>query len=176
MHVAVMASCSPVRRLGLHAAAAPLVAALLVAALLLPLGATPTLAQTPSGGAMPGSPAASDSTATRRERAWTPIVTRGGLAVSHIFYPDAQGREAGGVVLRLANTNAHAVRYAFTVVFRAGEGTERTARVRGRLAAGQRRTGSHDGLFWTPFAADARRSLGEVGLRGLRVRRAPGGG
>jgi hypothetical protein len=87
------------------------------------------------------------------------------VAVSYIFYEKADNQN-NGVVLRLQNENAHPVRYAFRVVFRA-DGAERTATAEGRLQAGQMRTGDEDGLFWIPFQDG--RTIIQVGLRGFYV-------
>ncbi len=102
------------------------------------------------------------------EKAWRPIIEHEGVAFSFIFYPYADN-EHGGVVVRLINRNDYAVDYAFTMVFRDGDGHEETARAEGRLRPGELQTGDRAGLFWIPFMDG--RSIGEVGLRGYRVTR-----
>lgn len=101
------------------------------------------------------------------DSAWTPIVERDGVQFSYIFYGRADN-ENNGVVIRLRNQNDHAVRFAFTVIFR-GTGAEATARAEGQLKAGEMKTGEKDGLFWIPFTDDTR--IREVGLRGITVTR-----
>lgn len=118
------------------------------------LCAGPALAQTP------------DSARHWTDDAWTPIATRGGVAFSYIFYQKADNAN-NGVVVRLRNQNAYAVRYAFTVIFRTSN-DERTARATGRLDAGEMKTGAADGLFWIPF--EDGRTIGQIGLRGIRIR------
>lgn len=97
--------------------------------------------------------------------AWTPIVERDGVQFAYIFYGKADN-ENNGVVVRLRNRNDHAVRYVFTIIFRA-TGAEATARAEGHLEAGEMKTGEEDGLFWIPFTDDTR--IREVGLRGITV-------
>lgn len=96
---------------------------------------------------------------------WRPVVEQDGLAIDYIVYRKADNAN-NGVVLRLANRNAHAVRYRFVAVFR----TARDARerlVEGRLEAGQQATGDLDGLFFIPFPDG--QALTHIGLRGLRI-------
>lgn len=102
--------------------------------------------------------------------AWKTLHEQDGLAIRYIFYREADTRN-DGVVLLLDNTNPHAVDYRFKVVFR-GDASEVVEVVSGRLAAGERRTGDAEGLFWIPFEnGDA---VAELGLRGLRVEAVPG--
>jgi hypothetical protein len=110
--------------------------------------------------------AAPDTTDPWHDDAWTRIVEREGVRIDYIYYPDADN-EHDGIVVRLTNDNDVPVRYAFTLIFRAPD-AETTAAVRGRLDAGQMKTGEEAGLFWIPFT-DEGRSLSEVGLRGLEV-------
>lgn len=118
----------------------------------------------PSGAQPTGAPA--DSTTPWHDDAWTPIVKQNGVRIDYIYYPNADN-EHDGIVLRLTNENDVAVRYAFTVVFRAPE-ADTSAGVRGRLDPGQMKTGDSAGLFWVPFKGEDR-SLGEVGLRGIEI-------
>lgn len=97
--------------------------------------------------------------------AWRPLLTHRGVVFSYLFYKEADNVH-NGVVLKLANTNAYAVRYRFRMIFRA-EGAEQEARVVGRLAPGEVRTGDAAGLFWIPFTDG--RQIAEIGLRGYRV-------
>lgn len=107
-----------------------------------------------------------DSVQTWHEDAWTPIVEQEGVGVSYIFYPDADN-DNNGVVLRLRNSNDVAVRYGFTIIFRAPN-AERSASVEGHLDPGEMKTGDSEGLFWIPFP-EGEHDIGEVGLRGLEI-------
>lgn len=111
-----------------------------------------------------------DSTRSWQDDAWTPIVSHDGVEVRYIFYSEADNAN-NGVVLRLHNRNAVAVRYHFTVIFRT-PADERTAEVDGVLEPGEMKTGESDGLFWIPFPDG--QSIGEIGLRGLEVETAEG--
>lgn len=129
-----------------------------------------------AGGVAQDSTAAQDRAAARpdtslgwQEDAWTTIVTRNGVTVSYIFYPEADNQN-NGVVLRLQNRNAHPIRYQFTILFRGPEGSK-SAEAEGRMAGESMKVGDKDELFWIPFT-DGRR-LAEVGLRGLRITRSP---
>ena len=110
---------------------------------------------------------ASDSTEAWHEWAWTPIVSRGGVQISYLFYREADNVN-DGVVLRLRNTNDVPVRYSFTVLFRGPEGAAQ-GQADGRLAPGEVKTGEEDGLFWIPFRDG--NAVGRVGLRGIRIQR-----
>ncbi len=112
-------------------------------------------------------PAASAQRAAMDE-AWKPMLVHEGVAFSYIFYSEADERH-DGVVVRLVNRNGYAVRYRFTMVFRAETGDEHTERAEGTLEPGEMKTGDAAGLFWIPFKDG--RSIGEVGLRGWRVTR-----
>lgn len=132
----------------------------------LALGPPGAAAQSP--GATPGpDTTGADTTRAWHDGAWNDIVTREGLSVSYIFYARADNSN-NGVVLRLRNHNDYPVRYRFTVIFRGPDGRA-SAQAHGRVAARSIKTGEHDGLFWVPFKDG--RSIGEVGLRGLEVRR-----
>jgi hypothetical protein len=109
---------------------------------------------------------APDTTDPWHDDAWTHIVEREGVRIAYIYYPDADN-EHDGIVVRLTNDNDVPVRYAFTLIFRAPD-AETTATVRGRLDAGQMKTGDKAGLYWTPFTGTDR-SIGEIGLRGLEI-------
>lgn len=110
--------------------------------------------------------AARDSGKAWHENAWTRMIEQGGVRISYIYYTEADN-EHDGVVLRLINDNDVAVRYAFTLIFRAPDADTSTV-VRGRLAPGEMKTGDDAGLFWVPFR-DGDRSIGEIGLRGLNI-------
>jgi uncharacterized SAM-binding protein YcdF (DUF218 family) len=116
------------------------------------------------GGARGEGPAR-DSTWRWSDDAWNPITTVDGVRFSYLFYSEADN-ENNGIVLRLENGNDHAVRYDFTVVFRAPD-AERKGTAEGVLQAGQMKTGEPSGLFWIPFKDG--RSIGEVGLRGIEI-------
>jgi hypothetical protein len=135
-------------------------------AFLMCVGAAPARAQTPTT-------APTDTSQNWYETAWTPIVVRNGVQISYIFYSEADNKN-DGVVLRLRNRNEHAVRYAFTVIFR-GPDAEATAGVEGTLQAGEMKTGDNDGLFWIPFKKQDYR-VGEIGIRGLDIAPAEAGG
>lgn len=107
-----------------------------------------------------------DSSEAWHEDAWTPILERDGLQISYLYYPEADN-EHDGIVLRLVNTAEEPLRYAFTLVFRAPD-AKTDVSVRGRLEPGEMRTGDDAGLFWMPFR-EADRSIGEIGLRGLKI-------
>jgi flagellar hook assembly protein FlgD len=113
--------------------------------------------------------ATADTARAWHDTAWTPIVVRNGVQIAYIFYSEADNAN-NGVVIRLRNQNEHPVRYAFTIIFRGPEG-EASAQADGRLRAGEMKTGDDDGLFWIPFKDG--RSIGEVGLREIEVRRVP---
>jgi hypothetical protein len=94
------------------------------------------------------------------------MVAQDGVRIDYIYYPEADS-EHDGVVLRLTNDTGAPVRYAFTLIFRAPT-ADTTVAVQGRLEPGQMKTGDRSGLFWVPFRK-ADRSIGEIGLRGLRI-------
>ncbi|MEM1094374.1 MAG: hypothetical protein AAGJ10_07195 [Bacteroidota bacterium] len=102
--------------------------------------------------------------------AWTPIITHDGLAISYIFYDEADN-ENNGVVIKLVNQNAHAIGYRFKVIFRDGDRNAVEKQVKGEIEGYGARTGTEDGLFWIPFPDG--RSIGEVGLKGYKVWRLP---
>ena len=87
------------------------------------------------------------------------------MAFDYIFYSEADNVN-NGVVIRLHNQNEYAVSLRFLIVFRS-DGAEHSELFRGRLDAGEMRTGDAAGLFWVPFPDG--RTIGEIGLRGYRV-------
>ena len=99
------------------------------------------------------------------EPGWRPLLQHDGLVFRYIFYREADTVN-DGLVLRLTNTNAHAIRYRFLIVFRSDE-REHVEEVTGRLGAGEDITGDLEGLFWVPFPDGA--PISEVGLRGYTV-------
>jgi len=107
-----------------------------------------------------------DSVDEWHEDAWTQIVEQNGVHISYIFYPEANNKH-NGVVLRLENENDTAIRYSFTLIFRAPE-TDTTTQVQGTLRAGAMKTGEESGLFWIPFRKTGH-TIGAIGLRGLDV-------
>lgn len=96
---------------------------------------------------------------------WKEIIQEDGVAFSYIYYREADNTN-GGIVVKLVNTNDHAVDYHFKIIFRA-DGDERIEQAEGKLEAGQAKTGDSDGLFWIPF--EDGRGIGEVGLRGYEI-------
>lgn len=119
--------------------------------------------------ALPGYAQQPDTARHWSDDAWTPIIEEGGVAFSYIFYREANSYH-NGVVVRLINRNDYPVRYAFTIIFRAGDGQEKVDQARGTLEAGAMKTGDASGLYWIPFRDERR--IGEVGLRGIRIERA----
>ena len=107
-----------------------------------------------------------DSSKPWHDDAWTKIIEHNGVHIDYIYYPEAD-TENDGVVVRLTNVNDGPIGYDFTLIFRAPE-AETTAVVKGRLDAGQMKTGDDAGLYWVPFKGE-NRSIGEIGLRGLEV-------
>ena len=110
-------------------------------------------------------PSASAQTIAKEE-AWQPILTHEGVRFAFLFYSVADNFNNGVVVL-LVNTNDHAVRYRFKMVFRSAGGDEAVEEVEGELGAGEAKTGDRDGLFWIPFPDG--QYISEVGLRGYQV-------
>lgn len=107
-----------------------------------------------------------DSAKKWHEDAWTHIVQQKGIRISYIYYPEADN-EHDGIVLRLDNDTDGAVRYGFTIIFRAPE-AETTTTVQGMLRPGQMKTGEDAGLFWIPFEGEDH-NIGEIGLRNLEI-------
>jgi hypothetical protein len=110
---------------------------------------------------------------------WQRLVDHEGVEISFLFHRKADTHRQG-VVVYLTNSNEHAVEFSFTLIFRTQDREHREL-VTGRLAPGERRTGSEAGLFWIPFddvcgpqGIDPCR-IGEVGLRSYRVTRASSG-
>ncbi len=130
------------------------------------------LVATPSVRAQDSTTASADTTQPWYEGAWKRIVEREGVGIAYLFYSEADN-ENNGVVLRLKNQNDYAVHYEFTVLFRGPQG-KASAHAEGTLAPGEMKTGSNSGLFWIPFE-DGRR-VGELGVRGLEIRRTDGQG
>jgi hypothetical protein len=91
-----------------------------------------------------------------------------GLIVSFIFYSEGDGDENNGVVVYLENKNNYNVSFKFTLIFRAGA-TDGVRTIDGTMIPGERRTGSHDELYFIPF--EDGRSLSEVGIKNCKVRR-----
>lgn len=94
------------------------------------------------------------------------IVEKEGLGIYFLFYSEGNGVEHNGVVIYLKNAKPYAVDYSFTLIFRA-DTTEKEQGVKGTLKAGERKTGSNEGLYFIPFAD--KRSISEVGVTMLRV-------
>lgn len=94
------------------------------------------------------------------------IVEKDGLGIYFIFYSEGNGVEHNGVVIYLENENDFHVSYSFVLIFRADQ-TEKEQEVKGTLKAGERKTGSNEGLYFIPFAD--KRSIWEVGVTKVRV-------
>jgi len=91
-----------------------------------------------------------------------------GLIVSFIFYSEGDGDENNGVVIYLENKNDYNISYKFTLIFRAGA-TDEVRTIDGTMIPKERRTGSHDELYFIPF--EDGRSLSEVGIKSCKVKR-----
>lgn len=106
---------------------------------------------------------------TSSDWAWKDVVTQDSVAVQYIFYarPDASN---DGVVLKLVNRNPHPVEYSFTVIFRSGDEHVEEQSVGGRIPALSLVTGEEEGLYFEPFEDEI--SVGMIGIRSLRIRRA----
>ena len=91
------------------------------------------------------------------------------MAIRYLFYSQADNVN-NGVVLRLDNHGSQRISYRFVALFRSGEAQAERA-VSGQLHPGESVTGDSDGLFFIPFADG--RSVEQIGLRGLRIRRLP---
>lgn len=94
------------------------------------------------------------------------IVEQDGLGIYFLFYSEGNGIEHNGVVIYLKNENQNPINYNFLLIFRADQ-TEREQEVKGTLKAGERKTGSNDGLYFIPFSD--KRSITEVGVKNIRV-------
>jgi hypothetical protein len=114
-----------------------------------------------------GMPAYGQTTTT--DWAWRPLLEHDGVSFTYLFYSHAD-TENNGVVLKLANTNKHAVAYRFKIIFRTLE-EEHEEEVTGYLGPLQVKTGDPDGLFWIPFRDG--QTIAEVGLRGYHVEPVP---
>ncbi len=127
--------------------AAGLVGLLLIGGL-----STSALAQTPPG-----------------DWAWKSVVTQDSVAIRYLFYSHADNVN-NGVVLRLDNRGSARIAFRFIALFRSG-GAQAEREVSGQLGAGESVTGDSDGLFFIPFADG--RSVEQIGVRGLRIRKLP---
>lgn len=109
---------------------------------------------------------------TSTDYAWRVVAEQGGVRLDYLHYPSgiADSARADAVVLKLHNTNAHAIAYRFTVVFRSADGARVEELAVGEIEARGGRTGTLGGLHFTPFPAGV--AVAEIGLRGLRVERA----
>jgi hypothetical protein len=94
------------------------------------------------------------------------IVEKDGFGIYFLFYSEGNGVENNGVVIYLENKNDYPIRYTFQLVFRTEIG-EKTQEVEGSLKAGERKTGSNEGLYFIPFKD--KRSIIEVGVKKIRV-------
>ena len=96
------------------------------------------------------------------------LFNRDGFVVSFIFYSEGDGDENNGVVIYLENKNDYNISYKFTLIFRAGA-TDRVRTINGTMIPREKRTGSHDELYFIPF--EDGRSLSEVGIKNCKVKR-----
>ncbi|NBB86357.1 MAG: hypothetical protein GVY12_09115 [Bacteroidetes bacterium] len=96
--------------------------------------------------------------------AWRPLVELEGVAFDYLYYSE-QRSTVDGVVLKLHNQNAYAIRYRFRVVVRTRTG-EYEHPASGTLAPGETVTGDADGLY---FTVEERETIAEIGLRGYRI-------
>jgi hypothetical protein len=103
------------------------------------------------------------------EGAWKPVATEDSVAIRYLFYSQADNVN-NGLVLRLDNRGSARIAYRFIALFRSGE-AQAEREVSGLLKAGESVTGDSDGLFFIPFPDG--RTVEQIGLRGLRIRRLP---
>jgi hypothetical protein len=94
------------------------------------------------------------------------IVEKDGLGIYFLFYSEGNGIEHNGVVIYLKNENQYPINYGFILIFRADQ-AEKEQEVKGNLKAGERKTGSSEGLYFIPFSD--KRSISEVGVKKIRV-------
>ena len=94
------------------------------------------------------------------------IVEKDGLGIYFLFYSEGNGVENNGVVIYLKNENQYPINYSFILMFRADK-AEKEQEVTGKLKAGERKTGSNEGLYFIPFSD--KRSIYEVGVKKIRV-------
>lgn len=94
------------------------------------------------------------------------IVEKDGLGIYFLFYSEGNGVENNGVVIYLKNENQYPINYSFILMFRADK-AEKEREVKGKLKAGERKTGSNEGLYFIPFSD--KRSIYEVGVKKIRV-------
>lgn len=108
---------------------------------------------------------------TSSDWAWKPVITVDSVAVSYVFYSQADNKN-NGVVLKIANFRSTDVRYDMTVIMRGPQSKamnkEVTTRVQGMVGAESMITGDHAGLFFVPFSDGT--PIGELGLRAYRFR------
>jgi len=95
------------------------------------------------------------------------LFNREGFVVSFIFYSEGDGDENNGVVIYLENKNDYNISYRLTLIFRAGA-TDRVRTINGTMIPWEKRTGSHDELYFIPF--EDGRSLSEVGIKNCKVK------
>jgi len=104
---------------------------------------------------------------TTSDWAWRPVIDQDGVEVEYIFYAEKESVD-DGVVIKLVNNNDHDVAYRFTVIIKSPNSSfERE--VEGVVKAKSLVTGDDAGLYWVPFRNGE--SIGELGLRGLKLER-----
>ncbi|MCH8123769.1 MAG: hypothetical protein IH853_11670 [Bacteroidetes bacterium] len=111
-----------------------------------------------------------DAQKTSSDWAWKEIATIDGVEFVYIYYSEVR-KEKNGVVLKLVNWNDYPIRYRFKIVFKA-DGDEHEDLVTGTIGPETLVTGDDAGLFFLPF--EDGRSIGEIGIKGYRIRRLHG--
>lgn len=111
-----------------------------------------------------------DAQETSSDWAWKEIATIDGVEFVYIYYSEVREGK-NGVVLKLVNWNDYPVRYRFRIVFKA-DGDEHEDLVTGTIGPETLVTGDDAGLFFLPF--EDGRSVGEIGIKGYRIRRLDG--
>ncbi len=129
----------------------------------------PLHATTP--GSLAADTTAPDTTQAWHEDAWVPIYEEVGVALSYLYYPEAQADQSG-VVMRVQNHTDESICYAFTAIFRPAERTDTIEPIEGEaqgtVPPHTLRTGESAGLYWVPF--EGRVPVSEIGVRGLDIR------
>lgn len=104
---------------------------------------------------------------TSTDWAWKPVIASDGVLIEYIFFAETQGVQES-VVMKIVNNNNYTVHYRFTVILRSPESVFEKD-VEGSIEAQSLLTGDGEGLFWAPF--EGTESIGEIGIRGLKLER-----
>lgn len=102
---------------------------------------------------------------------WTPfqkLYENDGFEVKFLFFSEGNGVKDNGVSLLLKNAKDFPRSYGFTLIFRAGK-VDKKIDVKGNINAGQKKTGSNDGLYWIPF--EDKRTITHVGITKIRLKK-----